>query len=68
MSLLTTSHFKYWLSFLYDQTLTRSSSLYNPTLEVCLSRGRLRLNTKNATYSYEDLYDCLLYTSDAADE
>lgn len=54
---LPISNIKYWLSFLYDQPLAQSSSIYNPTLDVCLSRGRLRLNTQNATYSYEDLYD-----------
>ena len=54
---LQISKIKHWLSFFYEQPLAQSSSIYNPTLEVCLSRGRLRLNTKNATYSYEDLYD-----------
>ena len=54
---LSISKITHWLSFVYDQPLAQTSSVYNPTLEVCLSRGRLRLNTKNATYSYEDLYD-----------
>ncbi len=48
--------FRYYLSYLWDQKLETAKSPYNPYLEVLLSRGRLQLNTKNVTYSYEDLY------------
>lgn len=42
-------------SYLYEVLLETASSPYNPYLEVVLSRGRVRLNTENITYSYEDL-------------
>ncbi len=45
------------LSYFYNQPLATASSTYNPILELSLSRGRLLLNTDNATYSYGDLYD-----------
>jgi len=48
-------HQKY-LSYLYDITLETTQSPYNEHLEVVASKGRVRLDTKNATYSYEDLY------------
>lgn len=48
--------YKHYLSYLFELSLTRTSSAYNPYLEVLLSRGRTRLNTKVATYSFEDLY------------
>lgn len=48
-------HQKY-LSYLYDITLETTQSPHNPHLQVVASRGRVRLDTKNATYSHEDLY------------
>ncbi|MDQ3141188.1 MAG: methyltransferase domain-containing protein [Bacteroidota bacterium] len=51
------SIWKYFLSFLYDVLLEKSSSEYNPVLEVFLSRGRIKLVSKGAIYSYGDLYD-----------
>jgi len=51
------SPFKYWLSYIYPQLLVKLSSNYNPVLDVRLSKGRLRLDSGNSTYSYEDLYD-----------
>lgn len=49
--------FTYLLSFLHDVLISKTSSPNNSVLEVVLSKGRYRLNTANATYSYEDLYD-----------
>lgn len=46
---------KIWFSYLYPLLLAKTSSSYNPVLEVRLSRGRLRLDSGNSTYSYEDL-------------
>lgn len=51
------SRFQYFLSYFFDQQLFTTQSLYNSLLEVNLSRGRLQLNTDNATYSFEDLYE-----------
>ncbi len=48
--------YQYYLSHLWDIVLEKTSSDYNKELSVSLSRGRLRLDTANATYSYEDLY------------
>jgi spermidine synthase len=48
--------FQLLCSYLYEVVLEKTSSAYNPYLEVVLSQGRLRLNTQNITYSYEDLY------------
>ena len=44
------------LSYLAELTLESSSSEINPFLEISISKGRLKLNTKNATYSFEDKY------------
>ncbi len=46
----------YLFSFLWDQVLEVRENAINEHLEVSLSRGRLKLNSRNATYSYEDLY------------
>lgn len=48
---------RYWLSYLWDQPLETVDSFYNNELEVCLSRGRLQLNTPLVTYSHQDLYN-----------
>ncbi|MCH2044710.1 MAG: methyltransferase domain-containing protein [Saprospiraceae bacterium] len=44
------------LSYLYDIKVESTSSPYNECLDVFLSKGRYSLATKNAVYSYEDLY------------
>ncbi|MGB1241318.1 MAG: spermidine synthase [Chitinophagales bacterium] len=46
-----------WLSYVCEQKIQTTSSIFNPYLEVILSRGRFQLNTEHATYSFEDLYD-----------
>lgn len=48
--------FQLFQSYFYDVLLEKTSSAHNPYLEVMLSKGRMRLNTQNTTYSYEDLY------------
>ncbi len=57
MSSPTPSVFRRCLSYLWEQEIQTTSSVFNPYLEVTMSRGRFRLNTENATYSFEDLYD-----------
>lgn len=54
---MSSSVFRRWLSYLWEQEIQTTSSTFNPYLEVTMSRGRYRLNTENATYSFEDLYD-----------
>jgi spermidine synthase len=54
MSLLK---FKQLYSHLYPQLLEETSSSYNPVLKVLLTQGRFQLLSKNAIYSYADLYD-----------
>lgn len=54
---ISVSTFTYLLSYIFPQLLAKVSSPLNPVLEVRLSRGRLRLDSGNSTYSYEDLYD-----------
>lgn len=49
--------FKKALSYFFDVSLEKTASPYNPVLEVSLSLGRYRLDTKNATYSYEERYE-----------
>ncbi len=44
------------LSHFYDIKLEQISSAENSSLEVFLSRGRIKLAAPNAVYSYEDLY------------
>lgn len=53
----STPFFRRWLSYLWEQEIQITSSVFNPYLQVTMSRGRFRLNTENATYSFEDLYD-----------
>lgn len=48
---------KHWLSHLVELPLERTGSEHNPFLQVSLKRGRFRLVTANAIYSYGDLYD-----------
>ena len=54
--------YKYALSHLFEQKLLSIQSEHNGTLEVLLNAGRLRLNTANATYSFEDKYDAFFDT------
>ena len=44
------------LSFITDVPLEQAVSEYNDLLQVVLNRGRMQLLTKNAIYSYGDLY------------
>jgi len=44
------------LSYLFDFSLESRSSAINKTLNVVLSQGRIRLDSENATYSFEDKY------------
>jgi len=48
--------FKRWLSYLVELPVTRRSSEYNPDLKVALYRGRFKLITHGAIYSFGDLY------------
>ena len=47
---------KVLLSYVYEYPLERTSSPYNPELSVFLKNGRYQLCTRNAIYSYDDLY------------
>ena len=56
----TLSYFSPWkcfLSYIYDISIEKTHSPYNAVLEVMLSKGRVRLNGANVTYSYADLYE-----------
>lgn len=46
------------LSYLVEIPLESLTTRYNQQVEVKLSGGRVSLNTKNATYSFEDKYRC----------
>ena len=46
------------LSYLLEIPLEKRSSPMNPSMEVVLSQGRVKLNSANATYSFEDKYQC----------
>ncbi|MEY4935213.1 MAG: hypothetical protein RIS64_1572 [Bacteroidota bacterium] len=54
-------------SHLYPQLLEETSSPYNPVLKVLLTQGRFQLLSKNAIYSYADLYDNFTKTFQAMD-
>lgn len=47
---------KVWLSYFYDVHVESVSSTLHTALVVALSKGRYRLSTPNAVYSYGDLY------------
>lgn len=47
---------KKWLSYLMEIHLESLSSEFNEELHVYLSKGRYQLTTKNAVYSFDDLY------------
>jgi predicted RNA methylase len=48
---------KQLFSYLVDIPIERTKSTFNPELNVFLSKGRFKLVSKNAIYSYADLYD-----------
>jgi spermidine synthase len=48
---------KKWLSYLTPIEIERTSSAFNPFLQVRLQKGRFQLCTEKAIYSYADLYD-----------
>ena len=45
-----------WLSFVTEIPLQHIEGEYNPNLQVSLVRGRFQLSTRNAIYSFDDLY------------
>ncbi len=47
---------KKWLSYFKDVHLESVESDFNPELQVFLVQGRYQLVTKNAVYSFDDLY------------
>lgn len=49
--------FQKYLSYLADIPVESTHSALHETLEVHISKGRYRLCTPNAVYSWEDLYD-----------
>ncbi len=50
------SRLRYWLSFLWEQTLEVTASDHNAYLQVCLVHGRLQLVAEDAIYSFGDFY------------
>ncbi len=50
------SRLRYWLSFLWEQTLEVTASEHNAYLQVCLVHGRLQLVAEDAIYSFGDFY------------
>ena len=52
----TVSRLRYYLSYLWEQSLVRTSSDYNAYLEVCVVHGRLQLVAEDAIYSFGDYY------------
>ena len=52
----TVSRFRYWLSYLWEQSLEVTASEYNAYLEVCVVHGRLQLVAEEAIYSFGDYY------------
>ena len=44
------------LSYFFDVQLEKKKSSFSGDLEILLSRGRIALCTKNAMYSFDDLY------------
>jgi len=55
------------LSYLSEIHIESAPSDLNPHLYVSLSRGRYQLATRNAIYSFEDLYDNFKLTFEALD-
>lgn len=48
--------FKIWLSYLLEWPVTTLTSPHNPLLKIVLHRGRYKLITEGAIYSFGDLY------------
>lgn len=48
--------FKHWLSYIAPLVVAHYSSDFNPSLKVVLDKGRYKLITDNAIYSFGDLY------------
>ncbi len=48
--------YRYWLSYLWEQSLEVTESEYNAYLEVCLIHGRFQLVAEDAIYSFGDYY------------
>ncbi len=57
----------HWLSYLVEQSVEKVSSTFNSSLEVTLHKGKFKLNTANAIYSYEELYRSFAVTFKAID-
>lgn len=51
-------NFKKFLSYFIEIQLEKTQSQYNPEIIVSLHKGRYKLSTSNAVYSFEDLYYC----------
>lgn len=52
----TPSPLKLWLSYLFEWPVVEMGSAYNPLLKVVLHKGRYKLITEGAIYSFGDLY------------
>jgi spermidine synthase len=48
---------KKWLSYFIEFELERVESVFSNDLSLCLSDGKIQLNTEKAIYSWEDKYD-----------
>lgn len=48
--------FRRWLSYFFEQPIGEFTSQYNQRLAIFLHRGRYKLVTHGAIYSFEDLY------------
>lgn len=56
-----------WASYLIELPVGRFSSEHNPDMEVVLHRGRYKLLTDGAIYSFGDLYTNFRYAFDRLD-
>ncbi|MDQ3017336.1 MAG: methyltransferase domain-containing protein [Bacteroidota bacterium] len=48
--------FRRWLSYIFEQPVGEFTSQYNQRLSIFLHKGRYKLVTHGAIYSFEDLY------------
>ncbi len=53
---------KHIVSYFYEFRIEAVEGEHNPYLEVVYSKGRYRLDTENAIYSYENLYTNFYYS------
>lgn len=51
---------KFLLSFLFPVKVTKTSSRFNPVLEVCIENGKYVMNSQNANYSFGSLHRIFL--------